>query len=80
MKGTDNEERIGPERAIQSGAISPDEMMHGIKLKFRQSGIYFLNTSIDFGVPLLSQQTCPTADELNVLSGDNARTAQCSQI
>ncbi len=32
MKGTDNEERIGPERAIQSGAISPDEMMHGIKL------------------------------------------------
>lgn len=32
IKGTDNEDRIGPMRAIQSGAISPDEMMEGIKL------------------------------------------------
>ncbi len=32
IRGTDNEDRIGPERAIQSGAISPDQMMEGIKL------------------------------------------------
>lgn len=32
VKGTDNEERLGPERAIQSGAISPDEMLEGIKM------------------------------------------------
>lgn len=31
VKGTDNEDRIGPERAIQSGAISPEEMFDGIK-------------------------------------------------
>lgn len=32
VRGTDNEDRIGPERAIQSGAISPEEMLEGIKL------------------------------------------------
>ena len=32
VRGTDNENRIGPERAIQSGAISPKEMFDGIKL------------------------------------------------
>ena len=32
VRGTDNDERLGPKRAIQSGAISPDEMMDGIKL------------------------------------------------
>ncbi|WP_431134474.1 1,4-dihydroxy-2-naphthoate octaprenyltransferase [Psychroserpens mesophilus] len=31
VKGTDNENRVGPKRAIQSGAISEDEMMLGIK-------------------------------------------------
>ncbi|MEM5566322.1 1,4-dihydroxy-2-naphthoate octaprenyltransferase [Psychroserpens sp. AS72] len=31
VKGTDNENRIGPERAIQSGAITPEEMFEGIK-------------------------------------------------
>lgn len=31
-KGTDNEDRIGPERAIQSGRISPDEMLHAIRM------------------------------------------------
>ena len=31
VKGTDNEERVGPERAIQSGEITPDEMMEAIK-------------------------------------------------
>jgi 1,4-dihydroxy-2-naphthoate octaprenyltransferase len=31
VRGTDNEERVGPQRAIQSGDISPDEMMDAIK-------------------------------------------------
>lgn len=31
VKGTDNEERVGPQRAIQSGEISPDEMLDAIK-------------------------------------------------
>ncbi len=32
MKGTDNDERIGPERAIQSGQISPEELLNAIKV------------------------------------------------
>ena len=32
IKGTDNKDRIGPERAIQSGAISPEELFNAIKL------------------------------------------------
>ncbi|WAC02619.1 1,4-dihydroxy-2-naphthoate octaprenyltransferase [Lacinutrix neustonica] len=31
-KGTDNEDRIGPMRAIQSGNISHEEMLHAIKI------------------------------------------------
>lgn len=31
VKGTDNEDRIGPERAIQSGKISPNQMYSAIK-------------------------------------------------
>lgn len=31
VKGTDNEDRIGPMRAIQSGEITPDEMLIGIR-------------------------------------------------
>ena len=31
IKGTDNDERIGPERAIQSGKITPDEMFSAIR-------------------------------------------------
>ena len=30
VKGTDNENRIGPERALQSGAITPKQMLRGI--------------------------------------------------
>jgi len=30
VKGTDNENRIGPERALQSGAISPKQMLNAI--------------------------------------------------
>ena len=32
VKGTDNQNRIGPERAIQSGKISPDKMINAIKV------------------------------------------------
>ena len=32
VKGTDNNDRIGPERAIQSGKISPEEMFNAIKI------------------------------------------------
>jgi 1,4-dihydroxy-2-naphthoate polyprenyltransferase len=32
VKGTDNEDRIGPKRAIQSGTISPQDMKKGIIL------------------------------------------------
>ncbi|WP_299274995.1 1,4-dihydroxy-2-naphthoate octaprenyltransferase [uncultured Psychroserpens sp.] len=32
IRGTDNDDRIGPERAIQSGAISPEEMFDAIKM------------------------------------------------
>ena len=31
VKGTDNDERVGPKRAIQSGEITPDEMLDAIK-------------------------------------------------
>ena len=31
VKGTDNEDRVGPERAIQSGDISPNDMLEAIK-------------------------------------------------
>ena len=32
VKGTDNENRIGPERAIQSGKITPDQMFAAIRV------------------------------------------------
>jgi len=32
VKGTDNDNRIGPERALQSGAISPKQMLNAIKI------------------------------------------------
>jgi len=32
VKGTDNEDRIGPKRTLQSGEITPDQMLKAIKL------------------------------------------------
>ena len=32
VKGTDNDDRVGPERALQSGVISPKQMLTAIKL------------------------------------------------
>ena len=32
IKGTDNQDRVGPERALQSGEITPEQMLLGIKI------------------------------------------------
>lgn len=32
IKGTDNDDRIGPERSIQSGEVSPEDMFNAIKI------------------------------------------------
>ncbi len=32
IKGTDNEDRVGPKRALQSGEITPKQMLFGIKI------------------------------------------------
>ena len=32
VKGTDNKERVGPQRAIQSGAITPEKMFEAIRI------------------------------------------------
>ncbi|WP_332243932.1 1,4-dihydroxy-2-naphthoate octaprenyltransferase [Flavivirga spongiicola] len=51
IKGTDNNGRIGPERAIQSGKISPDEMFNAIKINVLISiGLAFLLIFCAFGV------------------------------
>ncbi len=51
VKGTDNEDRIGPERAIQSGKLSPDEMFSAIKINVLISiGLAFFLIFTAFGV------------------------------
>ncbi|MDO5971519.1 1,4-dihydroxy-2-naphthoate octaprenyltransferase [Flavivirga aquimarina] len=51
VKGTDNNDRIGPERAIQSGKISPEEMLQAIKINVLISiGLAFLLIFTAFGV------------------------------
>ncbi len=51
VKGTDNNDRIGPERAIQSGKISPDEMFNAIRINILISiGLAFLLIYTAFGV------------------------------
>ena len=67
IKGTDNEDRIGPERAIQSGKISPPQMLEAIKMNiiicivfsfgliFSAFGVrHFLHTFIFLIIGLLS--------------------------
>ena len=49
-KGTDNDTRIGPERAIQSGAITPDQMFEAIKINILAIILFvFLLIYIAFG-------------------------------
>ncbi len=51
VKGTDNEDRIGPVRAIQSGKITPDEMFNAIRINILISiGLSFLLIFTAFGV------------------------------
>ena len=51
VKGTDNKDRIGPERAIQSGKISPDDMFSAIKINVLISIVLaFLLVFTAFGV------------------------------
>jgi len=67
VKGTDNEDRIGPKRAIQSGKISAEQMLEVIKVNiiicivlafgliYSAFGVrYFLHTLIFFIIGLLS--------------------------
>lgn len=49
-KGTDNDNRIGPERAIQSGAITPEQMFEAIKINILAIILFvFLLVYIAFG-------------------------------
>lgn len=51
IKGTDNNDRIGPERAIQTGKISPEEMFNAIKINVLISiGLAFTLIFSAFGV------------------------------
>ncbi|AJR04147.1 1,4-dihydroxy-2-naphthoate octaprenyltransferase [Siansivirga zeaxanthinifaciens] len=51
LKGTDNNDRIGPERAIQTGKITPDEMFNAIKINILISiGLAFFLIFTAFGV------------------------------
>lgn len=43
VKGTDNNERIGPERALQSGAITKEEMFNAIKINVLISIVLTVN-------------------------------------
>ncbi|WP_308993601.1 1,4-dihydroxy-2-naphthoate octaprenyltransferase [Mariniflexile litorale] len=51
IKGTDNNDRIGPERAIQTGKISPEDMFNAIKINVLISiGLAFYLIFTAFGV------------------------------
>lgn len=51
IKGTDNEDRIGPERAIQSGKLSPEEVFSGIRICILFSiGLSFILILKAFGI------------------------------
>ena len=50
VKGTDNDERIGPERALQSGKITPDEMFSAIRINILIVILFvFLTVYTSFG-------------------------------
>ena len=58
-KGTDNQHRVGPERAVQSGKISLKEMQAAI--------IIFSGLSLISGVILISQATKGLSSEVGIL-------------
>jgi 1,4-dihydroxy-2-naphthoate octaprenyltransferase len=50
IKGTDNEDRVGPQRAIQAGKISPENMFNAIKINILISiGLAFTLIFLAFG-------------------------------
>lgn len=50
VKGTDNDDRVGPQRAIQSGAISPEKMLNAIRINILLSiGLAFALVFHAFG-------------------------------
>ena len=54
VKGTDNNNRVGPERAIQSGKIAPKQMLNAIKMNTLISiGLAFSLVLTAFGVEYL---------------------------
>lgn len=54
VKGTDNNNRVGPERAIQSGKIAPKQMLNAIKINTLISiGLAFSLVLTAFGVEYL---------------------------
>lgn len=51
VKGTDNEDRIGPERALQSGAITPNQMFGAIRINILISIVLTISLIyVSFGV------------------------------
>ncbi len=51
VKGTDNEDRIGPERALQSGAITPNQMFGAIRINILISIVLTISLIyLSFGV------------------------------
>ncbi len=51
VKGTDNNDRIGPERAIQSGKLTPEEVYNGVKICILLSiGLSFMLILNAFGL------------------------------
>ncbi|WP_432416444.1 1,4-dihydroxy-2-naphthoate octaprenyltransferase [Pseudalgibacter alginicilyticus] len=50
VKGTDNDDRVGPQRAIQSGAINPENMFNAIRINILISiGLAFSLIFLAFG-------------------------------
>jgi len=51
VRGTDNNDRIGPERAIQSGKLTPDEVFSGVRVFILSSiGLSFILIFKAFGL------------------------------
>jgi 1,4-dihydroxy-2-naphthoate octaprenyltransferase len=51
VRGTDNENRVGPERAVQSGKISPEQMLLAIRILILTAiGFAFLVVLFSFGL------------------------------
>ena len=48
LKGTDDNGRIGPERTIQSGKISPTQMFNAIKINVFQTRVFGIKASAQF--------------------------------